>query len=125
MAAGSVEEYIEMQEKWAAEIIKEIRSIIKEFAPESSESIKWAQPVYEDNGPFAFMKAFKKNVNFGFWRGIQLNDPKGLLQGTGAKMRHVKVFSVDEIDRAAFGDFVKQAVELNREGGNAAMKKDL
>lgn len=125
MAAGTVDEYLEIQEKWAAEIINEIRSIIKEHAPEAAESIKWAQPVYEDSGPFAFMKAFKKNVNFGFWRGIQLNDPKGLLQGTGEKMRHIKLFSVDDIDREAFGALVKQAVELNREHGSAAMKKGL
>lgn len=125
MAAGSVNQYIQMQEEWAAEIIKEIRSIIGEYAPNSTETIKWAQPVYEEEGPFAFIKAFKKNVNFGFWRGVQLDDPRGLLQGTGEKMRHIKVFSVNEIDRDAFGALVGQAVELNRKHGSAAMKKGL
>ena len=125
MAASSVDEYVEMQEKWASDILTELRSIIKEYAPNATESIKWAQPVYDDNGPFIYIKAFKKNVNFGFWRGVQLDDPKGLLSGSGDKMRHVKVFSVKEIDREAFGAFVKQAMILNRELGSAAMKKGL
>ncbi len=42
-----------------------------------------AQPVYENNGPFAYIKAFKNSVNFGFCRGIDLEDPENLLQGTG------------------------------------------
>jgi hypothetical protein len=125
MAAGSVDEYIDLQEQWAADILKELREVMKENAPEAKESIKWAQPVFEDNGPFVFMKAFKKNVNFGFWRGIQLEDPKGFLQGTGVKMRHVKVFSIDDIDKEALGDLVKQAVELNREHGSAAIKEGI
>jgi hypothetical protein len=125
MAAANVDEYIGMQEKWAADILTELRSVIKEYAPDATESIKWAQPVYEDNGPCIYIKAFKKNINFGFWRGVQLEDPKGLLSGTGEKMRHVKIHSVDEMDRDALGAFVKQAVSLNRELGSAAMKKGL
>ncbi len=40
-------------------------------------------------------------------------------------MRHVKVFSFDDIDKEALGDLAKQAVELNREHGIAAMKKGI
>lgn len=35
-------------------------------------------------------------VNLGFYRGAELPDPGGLLEGTGARMRHVKVRTVDE-----------------------------
>ncbi|MFY0662257.1 MAG: hypothetical protein JXR15_17315 [Shimia sp.] len=30
-------------------------------------------------------------VNLGFYKGAELPDPTGLLQGTGAKMRHIKM----------------------------------
>jgi hypothetical protein len=74
--------------------------------------------VYSSNGPFAYIKAFKNSVNFGFWRGVELNDPKGLLQGSGDKMRHVKLTSTDDIDAAAFSDFVNQAMQLNQTKGD-------
>ena len=118
MAAKTVEEYIAGLEGWQAEVVEALRKIVMEAAPDAAESIKWAQPVYESNGPFAYMKAFKSSVNFGFWRGIDLDDPKGLLQGSGDKMRHVKLSSTDDIDTAAFAVFVRQALELNLTKGD-------
>lgn len=82
------------------------------------ESIKWAQPVHESNGPFAYIKAFKNNVNFGFWRGVDIEDTKGLLEGSGSKMRHVKLTSLDDIKESEFADFIRQAVELTKVKGD-------
>jgi hypothetical protein len=113
MSKKSVDDYITGLDDWKGEIVSEIRSIIRDSAPEAKESIKWAQPVYEINGPFCYIKAFKKSVNFGFWRGIDINDPSGLLQGTGEKMRHVKLTSLSNVNESVFSGFVKQAVGLN------------
>jgi hypothetical protein len=118
MAEKSVDGYIASLEPWQADIARKVRRIVGESAPHAQETFKWAQPVYEMNGPFAYLKAFKSAVNFGFWRGADLKDPLGLLQGSGEKMRHVKLSNPDEIDAAALADFVKQAVELNRERGD-------
>jgi hypothetical protein len=113
MARKTVDEYIDSLDERQAEIAARVRSIIKGAAPEAAEAFKWSQPVYELNGPFCYMKAFKNSLNLGFWRGIDLKDPHGLLQGTGAKMRHVKLTSSDDIAEQAFTDFVRQAVQLN------------
>jgi hypothetical protein len=118
MATQNVDEYIEGLGGWKTDVAARVRAIITSAAPEAKESIKWAQPVYELNGPFAYMKAFKNAVNFGFWRGIDLDDPQGLLQGTGEKMRHVKLESIADIDDELFAAYVKQAVELNLEKGD-------
>ncbi len=40
---------------------------------------------------FAYVNAFKAHVNVGFFRGAELADPAGLLEGTGKYMRHVKL----------------------------------
>ena len=118
MSEKTVESYIAQLEGWQAEIVSEVRQIILEAAPEADESIKWAQPVYEINGPFAYIKAFKNSVNFGFWRGVDINDPQGLLQGSGEKMRHFKLTSLDEINPPVFTEFVQQAVKLNLTKGD-------
>jgi hypothetical protein len=118
MAEKTVDSYIAGLEESKAGIVTRVRKIVLEAAPQVKESIKWAQPVYESNGPFAYIKAFKNDVNFGFWRGVDIKDPKGLLQGSGSKMRHVKLTSLDDVDESTFADFVRQAIELNRAKGD-------
>jgi hypothetical protein len=118
LAEKTVDGYIAGLEGWQAEIVSKVRSIVRAAAPDAQESIKWAQPVYETNGPVCYIKAFKKSVNFGFWRGVDLEDPRGLLKGSGEKMRHVPLTSTDEIDETVFAEFVRQAVELNLDKGD-------
>ncbi len=40
---------------------------------------------------FGYVNAYKAHVNVGFFRGAELADPKGLLEGAGRFMRHVKL----------------------------------
>lgn len=40
---------------------------------------------------FAYVNAFQAHVNVGFFRGAEMADPEGLLEGTGKLMRHVKL----------------------------------
>ncbi len=118
MAAGIADGYVDGLDGWQKETVASIRKTIKKVAPEASETIKWAQPVYESNGPFAYIKAFKNSANFGFWRGIDLEDPENLLQGTGDKMRHVTLTGPADINRGALQDFIRQAVALNERKGD-------
>lgn len=48
-------------------------------------------------------------VNLGFWHGVGLPDPDGLLEGTGVKLRHVKVRSIDDAGSAAVRALVAAA----------------
>ena len=43
------------------------------------------------DAPFAYVAAFKAHVNVGFFQGASLDDPHGLLEGSGKRMRHVKL----------------------------------
>ena len=107
-----------MLEGWQAEIVSEVRQIIMKPALEVDDSFKWAQPAYEVNGPIAYIKAIKNSVNFGFWRGIDINDPKGLLRGSRKKMRYFKLSRLEDINQQIFSDFVRQAVKLNLTKGD-------
>jgi len=53
-------------------------------------------------------------VNLGFWHGVGLPDPDGLLQGTGAKMRHIKVRSVEDAGSLAVRALVAAALAERR-----------
>ena len=72
------------------------------------------------NGPFAYVKAFRSSVNIGFWRGVQLEDRNGILEGDGERMKHLTLREGDAIPADELAGFVRQAVELNRELGSPA-----
>src|SRR5688572_5474473 len=50
---------------------------------------------------FAYVNAFKAHVNVGFFRGAEIADPEGLLEGTGRFMRHVKLRPDRVVDATA------------------------
>ncbi|UCE98350.1 MAG: DUF1801 domain-containing protein [Dehalococcoidia bacterium] len=118
MSQKTVNDYISELENNQGKIVSEIREIILKTAPFVKESIKWAQPVYENNGPFAYIKAFKNYVNLGFWRGVDIKDTKRLLKGFGSKMRHIKITGSNDIDELVFADYIRQAIALNKEKGD-------
>ena len=60
------------------------------------------------------------SVNIGFWRGVQLDDPAGILEGEGDRMKHLTLREGDEVQADELSAFVRQAVELNRELGSPA-----
>ena len=58
---------------------------------------------------FAYVNAFKAHVNVGFFRGTEMADPKGLLEGTGRFMRHVKLSPERQVDAAALTKLIETA----------------
>lgn len=118
MAAESIDAYAKDLDDWRGDVVRELDALVRKAAPGATGSIKWAQPVYELQGPFAYLKAFTSAVNFGFWRGADLTDPDGALEGTGDRMRHVKIRSAEDVDLERFTAWVKEAVALNESKGD-------
>jgi hypothetical protein len=58
---------------------------------------------------FAYVDAFTAHVNVGFFRGAEIADPKGLLEGTGRFMRHVKLRPQSNVDDAALMKLIDTA----------------
>lgn len=58
---------------------------------------------------FAYVNAFKAHVNVGFFRGAELADPAGLLEGSGKSMRHVKLRPDGNIDATALTRLIQSA----------------
>jgi hypothetical protein len=56
--------------------------------------------------PFAYVDVFKSHTNIGFFYGAHLDDPAGLLEGSGKNMRHVKLKLGREPDTVALGNLI-------------------
>lgn len=74
-----------------------------------------------EDAAFAYLGVFKAHVNVGFFMGAELDDPAGLLEGSGKRMRHVKcrpgalpdATALQLLIEAAYAD-IKSRLELER-----------
>ena len=115
---ASVDAYIATLRDPQAAVVAALRAIVLAAAPDAVEVVKWAQPVYEKNGPFCYIKAFPRYVNLGFWRGATLPDPDNLVRSGGEKMGHVRIATLDDIFEQPLRRLVREAAALNERLGD-------
>ncbi len=58
---------------------------------------------------FGYVNIFTSHVNVGFFRGAELADPAGLLQGTGKFMRHTKLRPDETVNEDGLRDLIVRA----------------
>lgn len=58
---------------------------------------------------FGYVNAFTAHVNVGFFHGAALDDPAGLLEGAGKRMRHVKLCWAEPLNDPALGALIVAA----------------
>ena len=64
---------------------------------------------------FGYVNAFRDHVNVGFFRGAEIDDPAGLLEGTGKRMRHVKLRPERDVDESALTKLIEIAyIDMKR-----------
>ena len=61
------------------------------------------------DAPFAYVNVFRDHVNVGFFHGAALDNRGGLLEGTGKRMRLVKLRPGRQIDVAALSKLIDEA----------------
>ncbi|MGB5434931.1 MAG: YdeI/OmpD-associated family protein [Maribacter sp.] len=97
---------------------KEGISVLRALAAKTKaeEAFKWSAPVYTLNGKNVFWIArFKSHFGIGFFNGVFLKDPKGILinvnEGKTQAMRHLKFKTLAEIDSKIVVSFMNEALE--------------
>jgi hypothetical protein len=96
-----------------APLAAELRDLVLAAVPDATEVIKWGTPVYEKDGlSICSLRAASEHVALQFGSiGTTLDDPDKLLEGTGKKMRHVKVRVKSDIKKRLFTRWIKQAAQ--------------
>lgn len=109
-AYESFDDYLDGQSAKNQAIIRALRRFVKRVAPALTESVKWGNGCWiGTDGPVAYAYSDTDHVQFGFFRGSSLNDPKKLLEGKGQYVRHTKVRRPSGIDEKALAALLRQA----------------
>jgi hypothetical protein len=99
-----VKEYLARLPSPQKEICTRLRKIILATCPDIEESFKNGVPWYECK---YYIVGLKDHVNLGFSvEGLSAKQ-MSLLEGKGKYMRHIKLYSVDDIDEQKIGKLLK------------------
>lgn len=91
-------------------LVKLLDSIISKAIPTLTATLKWGNLTYHNGKKnVCAIVSHKYHINLQIWNGARLNDPRGLLTGTGKNMRHVKIADEDDLDQEYITDLIKQA----------------
>jgi len=108
-----LEEFLEGNSEEIKNLFYEFRSFIFKTDKKFTESFKWNSPCYFIGDKIIhYLSPNKKHLTFGFWEGGSMEDPDGLLEGTGKKMRHVKILGMEDVKNKKLLKLMKEAKEI-------------
>ena len=103
-------------------LARDLRTLILDVHPDAVEVVRLRdREASYGVGPkkmseaYAYIMPQEGHVNLGFYNGVSLSDPESLMEGTGKRMRHVKVRSKEETGRPALRRLIEAALEERRE----------
>jgi hypothetical protein len=103
---------------WRGDVLRRVRTLIKEADPGITEEWKWSIPVWSHNGIVCTGESYKKVVKLTFAKGATLRDPATLFNSSldGNVRRAIDIHEADEMDESAFKALIRTAVSLNLTG---------
>lgn len=106
----AIDDWLQEQPDELAAIAKRWFGVIRDCGDDVQELLHDGHPTAcVSDAAFAYVNAFKAHVNVGFFRGAEIADPSGLLEGTGKYMRHVKLRPGKDVDAAALKELIETA----------------
>lgn len=114
--SAKVDAYLRDKDPGLQELAQKLRALVSKCVPGVQETLNpWGIPTFELQGPVCYFMIGKNHVTFGFDRGMSLDDPGGLLEGTGKNMRHLKLRKPADLRQAGLRELIENAARLNRE----------
>lgn len=113
---AKIKEFLESLPPAKRKLVMRVRGVVLKTDPSIKEAVKWGNLTFTSNGNIAFIYTYhtKDYINLGFFKGTELSDPGGLLEGTGKAMRHTKIQEEEDINEGQISQWIKQAIEINR-----------
>jgi hypothetical protein len=112
-----IDERIKELGDWRGKMLRRLRNLVKQAAPEVVEEWKWrGVPVWSHHGLICTGETYKNVVKMTFAKGAALKDPSGLFNSSldGNTRRAIDFHEGDKIDEEALKALVRAAVTLNQ-----------
>jgi len=118
--SDEIDRFLEAYPPDIRDLTHQVRALIASVTPNADEYLKlgW-KVIWYGFGPkmpdqFAVVMPTRNHVGLGFAYGRDLPDPKGKLEGTGKRMRHVKLRTAADAEDPAIAALLRAQVALLR-----------
>ncbi len=122
---GTFDDLLQMTPENLRPIVSKLKKVILEIDSDACEVVRLGDRAATYGvGPkkmkegYAYILPHKSWVNLGFYQGALLDDKHGLLEGTGKKLRHIKIHSTEQATDSRIKELIKIAfIERKNELG--------
>lgn len=97
-------------------VMERVRALIFEIDLDACEVFRLGEKAASyGRGPremidgYVYIMPFRLWINLGFFQGASLTDPQGMLEGTGAKLRHIELRAVADTEQTCVRALVQEA----------------
>jgi hypothetical protein len=118
--SAEIDRFLEGYPPDIRDLTHQVRALVASVTPDADEYLKlgW-KVIWYGFGPkmpdqFAVVMPTRNHVGLGFAYGSDLPDPKGKLEGTGKRMRHVKLRTAADAADPAIAALLRAQVALLR-----------
>ncbi len=119
---GTFDDLVARLDPEIEQIARSLRTLILRLDPEAVEVVRlgdnaasFGLGTKKMSEAYAYIMPKKGYVNLGFYNGAALADPAGLIEGTGKRLRHVKVYSSEDADRPELRRLIESAKAERRQ----------
>jgi hypothetical protein len=92
-----------------ADVYDALCRVVRTHAPHAIAAMKWHVPTYSQGRVIAAIVPGPGYLRLTFFHGADLDDPDRLLEGAGARVRHVKVRTPSEASITPVVQLIAQA----------------
>ena len=94
------------------EIASSVRTRILQLAGTVDEEVKYGGILFAAPVPFCGIFVYKQHVSVEFSHGAKIEDPYGLLEGKGKGRRHVKLHTLEDLEKKYLTDYLRLAQKV-------------
>lgn len=87
----TIEAWVDRQPPDTAAVLRALRAHLQTAHPHLDERVKWSHPWYVGRSDIAYLSVGSDYARLGLCYGALIDDPSGLIEGTGKAMRHIKI----------------------------------
>lgn len=106
-----IDDYVSTLSDFQRALVLQIREAVLATDNKIQEGMKWGSIAFFNNKNICGYRIAKAHVTLLFMEGASLKDKFGILEGSGAKARTIKVTKADDIHEEGIKDLVMQALQ--------------